>query len=542
VTGRAFAMGPSRADPRTGQILDADIIIDDTMIRAYQQDMERLPALPAALGADQARLMLANPGLRPQGVTETDIHQYIDSCSHHDGCSYAQGMASEIAMLQMIYSAQGAPGRKLPDKLLGEVIKEVITHEVGHCLGLRHNFKASAWLSIDEVKKRRDTTDDATVASVMDYMPLELFKGDAVDKLRHVINPTIGPYDYWAIEYGYKAFTEDEGKALSALASLNAKPEYAYLTDEDTTGLGSPDPLSNRYDLGPDALAWSKLRIELADLMLKELPRSAVKENEPGYYLLRAYNQSLREKYTSLQYVARNIGGMYFTRNRWSDPDAKPTLTLVDPKIQRNSLDLLTDTVFKDDFLLPSVDLVNYLSPTRWPDWDLSSSMAASRVDYPVHDNVAKIQGQFLSMVMSPVVLQRVYDSELKTKVAEKFTAAELITKLRDEIWTLPEDGEKFSDDKPAISSVRRNLQRQHLRLLLASASSGNDLSPDLRSMVRMAARELSDRIGHTLDKAKVVEGSRLDFATKAHLTECKSVIDRTLSAPVINLNSSNDL
>lgn len=539
VTGRAFAMGPSRADPRTGQILDADIIIDDALLRTYQQDLERLPALPAALGVNQAKEMLANPGLRPEGVREDEVHEYIDGCSAHDGCSYAQGMSREIAMLQMIYAAQGATGRKLPDKLMGEVIKEIVTHEVGHCLGLRHNFKASAWLGIDEIKKRRDTTDDATVASVMDYMPLELFKGDAIDKLRHVINPTIGPYDYWAIEYGYKTFADDEAKALSALASLNAKTEYAYLTDEDTSGVASPDPLSNRYDLGPDALAWSKLRTEMADLMLKELPRSAVKENEPGYYLLRAYNLSLQEKYTSLQYVARNVGGMYFTRNRWSDPDAKPTLTLVDPKTQRSSLETLVETVFKDDYLLPSAELVNYLTPTRWPDWDLNSSMASSRVDYPVHDNVSRIQGQFLSLVMSPTVIQRVYDAELKTKTAEKFTAAELITKLRDGIWDLPEEGEKFTDEKPGISSIRRNLQRQHLRMMMAAATSA-ELSPDVKSMLRMAARELSEQIGRTLEKAKVADGSRLDFATRAHLTECKSAIDRALSATLILSNPSD--
>ena len=97
----------------------------------------------------------------------------------------------------------GATGRKVPERLVGEVIRMIISHEVGHTLGLRHNFKASSWLPLDEIKRRRDSTDEPTTASVMDYNPNLYFPGDDVEKVHHFCTPTVGPYDYWAIEYGY---------------------------------------------------------------------------------------------------------------------------------------------------------------------------------------------------------------------------------------------------------------------------------------------------------------------------------------------------
>ena len=91
--------------------------------------------------------------------------------------------------------------REIIDKFLYDIIKEVVMHEVGHTLGLRHNFKASTIYSLDEIKKRR-TTGEATTGSVMDYNPTLFFPKDALGG--HFITPTIGPYDHWAIEYGYR--------------------------------------------------------------------------------------------------------------------------------------------------------------------------------------------------------------------------------------------------------------------------------------------------------------------------------------------------
>ena len=87
--------------------------------------------------------------------------------------------------------------KEVIDRFLYDVIKEVVSHEVGHTLGLRHNFKASTIYSLDEIKKRRDT-DEPTCGSVMDYNPVLFLSENATEG--HFVTPGIGPYDYWAID------------------------------------------------------------------------------------------------------------------------------------------------------------------------------------------------------------------------------------------------------------------------------------------------------------------------------------------------------
>ncbi|MEP0841291.1 MAG: zinc-dependent metalloprotease, partial [Phycisphaerae bacterium] len=430
--------------------------------------------------------------------------------------------------------------KKLPDRLLGEVLREIVTHEVGHTLGLRHNFKASTWLSLEEMKRRRDHTDEPTASSVMDYNAVLYMPGDDPAELRHLVTPCIGPYDYWAIEYGYKAPGKDDGNEkamLAKIASRCTQRELAYATDEDTMGLTSPDPDSNRYDVGDDPLAWARLRAELCDDLLKDIKKWAIKGDEPNQYLRTTFEIVMREKAYNLFYAARMVTGQHFNRNRAGDPDAKPVFQLLDPARQREVVKTLAATVFNDDYFKIDAGLLNDLGPSRWSDW---ASPMLLRVDYPIHQVVGTLQSYSLLALCTPQGLQRVYDAELKSTAEDKFTAAELILSVRKAIWgNLEAPGEKkYSDTEPMISSIRRNLQAQHLRLLLATADAtpGALTSPDLQNMVRFALRDLSQQIGALLAATKRGDGSRLDFATRAHLTECKSQIDRVLDAPQVKM------
>ena len=568
VTGTPFAMGPSRADPRTGQILDADIIFDDSMLRYFVSDFDVFGPGPAAaiVGPELPQFLEKNPEFIPAGQTMEDVKNAMklaapgsellkdadasqgvpvsNSARGRTGinspcsaCNYAAGFRHQLALTQLAIVGTAA-GKKIPEKFIGEAIKETVAHEVGHTLGLRHNFKASSWLSIDEIKRRRDTTDEPTTASVMDYNPLLFFPGDDPEKLRHFTTPTIGPYDMWAIEYGYKIPSKDDGdeKAmLGKIAAKNTKRELAYATDEDTIGMSSCDPLVNRFDMSDDSVAWAKARVALCDQLMKDVRSWAVKKDEPEYYLRNVFGTLMWERCSNMMYVSRVVGGQYFNRNRAGDPEAKPSLVLLDPKQQREALTMLGETLFKDDFFAVDSDLLNDLVANRWDDW---ASNAPGRVDYPVHQAVLSMQSYALLNLCAPQVLQRVYDAELKSKADDKFTAAELISTVRSTIWgdLNPADGVAYSDAKPMISSLRRNLQRQHLQYLLATvdAQPGALTSPDLQSMIAYSLRDLSDQIGSVLDRTKSSNngGPKLDFATRAHLTESKSKIDRVLNAP----------
>jgi hypothetical protein len=305
-------------------------------------------------------------------------------------------------------------------------------------------------------------------------------------------------------------------------------------------GLTSVDPLVNRFDLSDDPIAWAKSRTILCDTLMKNLKTWAVKGNEPNYYLRGIFMTVLSHKTQDMMYVSRLVGGQSYNRNRSGDPDAKPALQLTDPKRQRDALNMLSETVFKDEFFATEAELWNDLAPSRWMDWYSERySRPVARVDFPVHETIGSMQGFALLGLCSPQVLQRIYDAELKSKSEDKFTAAELISRVKTSIWgnlTMPDDV-KFSDAKPMLSSTRRNLQRQHVQYLLAIAESkpGQLVSADLQSMVSFALKDLSDQINTTLAQA-----NRLDFATRAHLTQTKSQIDRVLNAPYIQMPQMN--
>src|SRR5262249_21271494 len=152
----------------------------------------------ATMGPDLLQFLAENPAFIPAGQTLQQVKAaarsnfgelMYDAVSDTTGpsakrggplqsyaaCNYAAGLKHQMAMANL---AVTATGKKIPERLIGEVIKEVVSHEVGHTLGLRHNFKASCWLTLDEIKHRRDTTDDATFGSVMDYNPVLFFAGD----------------------------------------------------------------------------------------------------------------------------------------------------------------------------------------------------------------------------------------------------------------------------------------------------------------------------------------------------------------------------
>jgi hypothetical protein len=543
VTGRGFAMGPSRVDPRTGQILDADIFFDDAFIRAwmYEFDLFAPSAAAESKGPGFTEWLRANPEFVPESIKQSWAEQDTDPeqtfwadlegklCAHgRSECCYAAGMQRELAMVQHALIATGSGPKKLPERLIGEAIREIVTHEVGHTLGLRHNFKASAWLSLDEIKRRRDETDLPSTASVMDYNPLLFFTGDNLENVRHFVSPCIGPYDEWAIAYGYaipQGKSEDD--MLKEIASRCTEPELQFATDEDSNWLYSPDPLVNTYDLSSNPMDFAQSRIDLCDELLKNITDWAIQKGEPRYYLTQAFTTVWYQRYSNLDYVARLVGGQYFYRDNQGDPDARPAFVLVEPKLQRAALKYLGKTLFQDQFFRVDPGLLNMLAPSRWSHW---GSRAPNRIDYPIHGRISTMQTMGLLNLMAPPVLERIYDAELKATGDDKFTVAELLTTLNEQIWPQlgkAEDG-TYTDTKPLISSIERNLQRAHLLILcsLGGASPGSTMSADVQSMVRLALRDLSEQM------ARALQSPKLDFASRAHLVESQSRIERTLAAP----------
>ncbi len=563
VSGRAFAMGPSRVDPRTGQILDADIIIDDAFLRSMHNSVDTFG--PHAMATDAGPAMLEffqeRPEFLPIGMElNEDQHANADhhdahagctscaGCGHSDhgaathnplagpgtqhtfACERALGLQRQLAFAHA-FAIRTAGGFEIPEELIGGMVRELVMHEVGHTLGLRHNFKGSAWLSVNEIMDAR-AAGEPTTASVMDYNATLFLPGDRADQPLAFDSPTIGIYDRWAIEYGYRVAGPNDGseeEMLAAITSRSAEPGHAYATDEDTNWALSPDPLVNRWDMSSDPVEWARTRITLVDELMQDLPNWALSEDDSNDRLRSVFGTLTWERSRCMAFVARQIGGQSFSRSRPGDPGASAPLTLVDPDVQREALAFLGETIFDDSFFDVETQLLNQLTSSRW--WD--ENAYGTRIDYPVHQRTLRLQANTLVTLMAPETLQRVYDAQLKTDHENPFTAAELLTSTKAIIWDLSVKASGYTDAAPMLSSTRRNLQLQHLQYTLnyIEPSQNGDISPDLVSMQRQVLRDLSGEIEALLE----AHGADLDFASRAHLNEAKDRIDRALNGVFIS-------
>jgi hypothetical protein len=221
------------------------------------------------------------------------------------------------------------------------------------------------------------------------------------------------------------------------------------------------------------------------------------------------------------------VGGQYFSRAHRGDPNAPAPFVLVPAARQREALALLKDTIFRDGFFDVSPDLLNELAPPRWMHWGASP---LTRLDYPIHDRIRLLQWYTLSDLLSPPILQRVYDGELKSTAADRFTVTELLASLRDAVWAKVGEAvpEGCTDAKPYLSSTARGLQRECLELLVEAVLSPADgsVSPDLHAIICGAGRDLASRLASALK-----EPGKLDAASRAHLMECRSRLERALEA-----------
>ena len=520
--GASFAMGPSRVNPRTGQILDADIIFDGDFLRFWRTEYETF--------TPQSVAMLTGGSAHGDG-----LHGRAHDPAHACGCSLFDGHARETALAAtaLAATAEGGLSEANKEKLVLQGLKLVAMHEVGHTLGLRHNFKGSAFLSLADINDVTKTAATGASTSVMDYIPVNIVpKGKTQGDY---YTAQLGPYDLWAIEYGYKPLSggspEAELPELNVIAARSGESVLSYATDEETE-FGDPDPLSNRFDLGNDPLDFATSRAELvAQVMPLIADRMTAKEKDgttSGYERVRqAFGVLLAAHGQAMYAASRLVGGLHTSRSHKGDANAPTPFRVVEPQKQRDALTLLEQQMFSaQPFTFPP-DLYNQLVATNWSHW---GSTSPDREDYPVHDAILMWQSRVLGRLLNPLTLDRIQDSELKVPAdQDAFTTAELLDRLTKSIMaevdtTAPGD---YTVRKPAVGSLRRNLQRQYVSRLASLAIAPSGVTPDAQAIAAAQLRSLEGRIGTLLAKNDV----KLDDYSRAHLGEMQSRIRKVLDA-----------
>jgi hypothetical protein len=520
-----FAIGPSRANPYTGQIYDADIGISEGIIRNARRLGEEYVS-PLAMTLDDPAPWLATAWTRnPRWM-----------------CAYAGGLAQQAALGMEILEARGSFSPETEARLMHQYIVELTAHEVGHTLGLRHNFRGSSILPPGELNNTAKTAQLGQSSSVMDYNPVIVAaKGEAQGDF---VTSTLGPYDYWAIEYAYKPVAGDEKAELAKIASRCADPMVPYSTDEDALGTYSPasiDPLANQYDASDDPLAYFKGRVRLVDELFTGMEKRLAKPGDGYQVYRRALGRGLGDDFRSMVTSTKLIGGIYHYRDHVGDPSGRLPYQPVPAAKQREAMDFIASAAFgpKAFQLPPSV--LNRLAIERNPGLDFQSYFSATRLDYPWHDAVLSIQRTVLNRLYNPITLGRIQDNELRFDPSEKpFRMADLFSGLTGAIWS--------ELDTPAaqITSLRRNLQREHVKQLirLALRQSAVTAAPQagMFGPPPVVAPPLPPEDATTLARAsllriqgkvrKALAGEAVtDATTRAYLQETDSRVSAALTA-----------
>jgi hypothetical protein len=428
---------------------------------------------------------------------------------------------------------------ELPRDFVGQAIKHIVMHEVGHSLGLRHNFKASTMLNNDQLNDTSITRVRGLVGSVMDYSPINI--APPGKKQGDYYSTTIGPYDYWAIEYAYKQIDGNEADELKKIAARAPENDLTYATDEDVWSNG--DPQVNRFDLGSDPCQFAKDRIVLAERLMKELDAKVVKNGDSWSRTRRAFNILLGQWGDGAVLASQYVGGQSVTRDHKGDKGGRDPITPIAGAKQRECLKFLADQILSEKSFQFSPTLLRRLGTEKWYHWG-SDGFNDGGVDISVLESVLATQKIVLGECLSATTLNRLQNQALQAEPgANPLRVEEVFRALTDGIWT---DLAADSKTGAAGSVIRRNLQREYVRrlttMVLGSRSSnygdmfsyivfrggGESVPADARALARLHLGEIGEKIDKALAAKDLI---KVDDTTRAHLKECRQRITKTLEA-----------
>lgn len=507
-----FAIGPSHVDPRSGEILDADIGMSDVFARGGRSFIrEDAPRALSSIAEQHDHAHHEHDALATlnQGWREGRNAAY---------CTYATDAAAEMQFALDILEARGdiAPDSPEADAFVQARIKDVIMHEVGHTLGFKHNFKASTAVSQTQLKDKAWTDAKGISASVMDYnaynIPLE---GEAPTTYN---NTTLGAYDYWAVEYAYKPIAkEQEATELARIAGRNLEPGHAYADDTDAGGFGpydGMDPTANRFDLGDDPLAYYKKRLQLSQELWKRVQERQPEAGDDPLRQRRSLLSGFAQLGRASELVGKYVGGMYQVRD--VPGAAHPALRPVEPAKQREALRFLATGLFSADSFRFKPEFLTSLTA------DYVEFQRTEWISVPAA--VSRVQLVALDRLLQPNTAIRLMDLPNLVPANQRkgiITLNEVYGTLQSSIFSELKTGSE-------IDRLRRNLQREYLRRLQANLTRGTGATgqfADAYAMLRFHATQLQSELRSAQGKG----GQSVE--TRAHIAESLDLLNATLKA-----------
>lgn len=388
--------------------------------------------------------------------------------------------------------------KKFDDKLMGDLIRFVSSHEVGHTLGLMHNYGSSSTVPVEQLRDKKWVEANGHTPSIMDYARFNYVAQPEDNIGKAGIYPRIGDYDKWAIEWGYKWMPQytkaaDERGPLSKMISkrVSANPRLWFGNEMDPN-----DPRSQNEDLGDNAMLASEYGIKNLKRILPNLVEWTKEENE-GYGNAREMYAEVANQYRRyLGHVVKNIAGVYTNLKTVDEPGL--VYENVPAHIQRQAVSFLNQQLFST------------------PTWLIDGSLSG-KVAYDPTRLVLNFQKDMLGSVMGVTTLNKLLNATLSK--TPTYTIEELFSDMKKGVWS------ELYDGKP-IDLYRRNLQKAYVdnlkKMLTATGAGGYTAQQmqmygiidvqanDISTLAKMHLMELKADIEAALPKREGLQKNHL--------------------------------
>jgi hypothetical protein len=479
--------GPSFVNPRTGQILGADIMLE-------------LVAIINRVNAEKV--------FKSTGYLQDEELEKLEQLFGHDEhfC-----MAGAMTNHNMCFASTAAKALSAGDAVQMEVAKQLlyrlVLHEVGHTLGLTHNMRASTMLSPAEVKDLNKVKEDGLSNSVMEYPAFNYQANPKEQSLYCDVSP--GPYDLWVIEYGYSeaaATPQAETDRLKKITSRSIDPKLAYGNDADdmrNSGRGI-DPDVNIYDLTNDPVTYAAERCDLVNSILPKMRENNAPAGQSYHELLQSYLIATGEYAIQLRVMTRQIGGVHYDRSFNGQNTTKKPLEPVSEEKQKAAMASLAKYAFAPDAFKAATPLLNYLLEQR-----RGFSHFSNNEDPHMHDRILGMQEECLNHLLHPVVLQRITDSQL---YGNTYTLDEMFTELTNAIF--------MADAKSSVNSIRQNIQLEYVKRLTSMLGEKSKYDNVSQSMAIFELKRID-----TMEAG----AASPDTLTKAHREHVRTLIKQAM-------------
>lgn len=415
-----------------------------------------------------------------------------------------------MQLLNNWYFVQASPNdpraRKVDfdDELMGQLIRFVSSHEVGHTLGLRHNFGSSSTVPVENLRNNSWLKINGHTPSIMDYARFN-YVAQPEDRINvDYLMPRIGDYDDWAIEWGYRRFynydsPEKEKAYLNKwVIEKSQNPRLWFGTESNPY-----DPRSQSEQVGDNPMLAGKYGIKNLQRIMENIEAWSTKPNEDFSSLDNRFQQVNIQFSRYLGHVAKYIGGVKETPKTVEQKGA--VYELVSKAEQKEALAFLSNQIFTT------------------PNWLLKNSVL-TKIDKSPVEVVEGLQNNVLNRVLSEGVLNKLYEGEsLDTKA---YTLYDYLQDIKNSVFSELKTSTK-------IDIYRRNLQNNFVEDLLARTQSARQVSvgrnsdfisgnSDVKAIVRGILREIK------ADASKAAQSSQ-DAVTKYHLEDIVYRIDKNL-------------